>query len=230
MSSTNRIITYDYSDLKANNVTPTKVNVVHNGSTTQIYRLRANGRDFIHKDVETITDYSGTVTLQMQYRLEISNYDSWSDCGGSYSSGKATITITPVLVSTSGDVIEASISRVITNQNITLGIGTSSDTATINANTDITNGITRTIYWDFNYGEDELNQVNASSWTPFTITTNVTFDSTVGVYSTESTNIPVANTIKVLIVSFSGNGVYYRNSDSVNASHYASHSESYREY
>jgi len=55
-------ITYNYSNLIANGVTPTAV--VANG--TQIYRLIANGTDIIHK----IITYSGTIRFGIRYTFE----------------------------------------------------------------------------------------------------------------------------------------------------------------
>lgn len=59
--------TYDYSGLKVNGITPTRVNCVHGGTSTQILRLRVNNRDYIHKH----NNYSTTVTAKI--RLNASN-------------------------------------------------------------------------------------------------------------------------------------------------------------
>lgn len=59
--------TYDYSDLKVNGITPTRVNCVHNNTSTQILRLRVNNRDYIHKH----NNYNTTVTAKI--RLNASN-------------------------------------------------------------------------------------------------------------------------------------------------------------
>lgn len=67
--------TYDYSDLKVNGITPTRVNCVHNGTSTQILRMKVNNRDYIHKH----NNYNSTITAKI--RLNASNVTEYQAGG-----------------------------------------------------------------------------------------------------------------------------------------------------
>lgn len=90
--------TYDYSDLKVNGITPTRVNCVHNNTSTQILRLRVNNRDYIHKH----NNYNTTVTAKI--RLNASNVTEYQAGGCSpYWEVKGNLIVSLESVTATGD-------------------------------------------------------------------------------------------------------------------------------
>ena len=90
--------TYTYDDLSVNNVTPTSVKTVHNGITTEIYRLIVNGTDVIHK----WKNYSGVVSSNIILETNIT-YRHYSGCNPNYDY-YGTIKIKKGSVSFNGDI------------------------------------------------------------------------------------------------------------------------------
>lgn len=224
MSYTYTDETYDYSQLKVNNSTPSAVKV----NNTDCYRLKVNNTDVIHKDITQRTYYEGNLQLRLQYKVVISRFGTWSDCDGSYSDGRADITITPVIVDSSGDIHEVTINKLTTNQKITLKIG--SDTVDINSGTTTTTTITRRIDWTYNYDADALIQVNSTDNRPFILNTTVDFDLTIGVQSVEDDYLSAGSTAGSRIGSFSGNGTYYFYTPIAESDPDAWYTESWRDY
>lgn len=105
--------TYDYSPLKANNVTPTRVNAVQNGVTTQVLRLKANGTDYIHR-----TDaYSASITVKLRLNASNVTIENYSGCNATWNtSGNLIISLESVTVT--GDASYNSVSVV----NFTKGV------------------------------------------------------------------------------------------------------------
>lgn len=99
--------TYDYSPLKVNNVTPTRVNAVQNGVTTQVLRLKANGTDYIHR-----TDaYRASITVKLRLNASNVKIENYSGCNASWgSSGNLIISLESVTVT--GDASYNSVSWV----------------------------------------------------------------------------------------------------------------------
>lgn len=224
MSSTTTTSTYDYSDLAVNGTTPTAVYA--NG--TQVLRLFANGTDVIHKDVTQTTYYEGTIQFYLQYKVVISRYGSYSDCEGNYSDGRADITITPVIVDSSGDIVEVSINKLTASEKITLKIG--SDTVDITSGTSTTTSITKRINWTYNYDADALIQANNTSNYPFRVNITSTFDAAIGLQETSDYSLRVGSTAGSSIGSFSGNGTYYFYTPVMEADPSDEFIESWRDY
>lgn len=104
--------TYDYSDLKVNEITPIRVNCVHNNTSTQILRLRVNNRDYIHKH----NNYNTTVTAKI--RLNASNVTEYQAGGCSpYWEVKGNLIISLESVTATGDRTVSAI------KNVTLSSG-----------------------------------------------------------------------------------------------------------
>ena len=225
MSSTTTTSTYDYSALKVNNVTPTSVKV----NNTDCYRMKVNNTDVIHEDTTTTTEYDGTYTVELQYQLKITNYATGSDCDGTYSDGKAQLTITPTIVSQTGDIIAVDINQMKSNQIMTFEIGTSGETVTIPANT-TGSSFTKTWTWDYNYGSNVLTQKNARNSYPIALTTTGVFDAAIGISETEENSVSVAGTSTTNLISFYGNGTYTGTLGRYTVSASATNSETTREY